>query len=176
MKKKVFLPMVLALVVALTCLPLFACAGGGDDLKLNSGARVFTVRSADDSVEFVMFTVDAKGIKATTSVKDYMDALKNKGWLSYDGSNRSYGYYITSIMGQSEKILSSSDNASEGYSWALYLDFTKLDGDDAIYATDFSTKVVEGVTYYGASYGVSGVPCVNGHTYILSYDYYNYSW
>ena len=176
MKKKVVLSAILAAMVALGSLSLFACMGGGDGLKLGFGANVFTVRSADDSVEFVMFTVDASGIKGTTSVKDYMDALAKKGRLSYEGSDGSYGYYITSIMGQSEKILSSSANSSEGYAWNLYLDFTTLEGDDAIYATDYQTKEVDGKTYYGASYGISGVPCVQGHTYVLSYDYYNYSW
>ena len=176
MKKKALLPVVLAAVVAVACLPLFACTGGGDGLNLGYGAKVFTVKSADDSVEFVMFTVDAKGIKSTTSVKDYMDALAKKGWLSYEGSDGSYGYYITSVMGQNEKILSSSANSSEGYAWNLYLDFKTLEGDDAIYATDYSPKEVDGNTYYAASYGISGVPCVQGHTYVLSYDYYNYSW
>lgn len=185
MKKKVILPMVLALVVAIACLPLFACSGGGGEglkpnngegLKLGSGASVLTVKGEDEAIDYVIFTVNAEGIKDTTSVKDYMDALVKAGWLSYDGNNGSYGYYITSVMEQSEKILSSSGNSSEGYAWNLYLDFTTLEGDAAIYATDYTTKEIEGTTYYGASYGISGIPCVQGHTYVLSYDYYNYSW
>lgn len=176
MKKKVFLPFITALAVALACLPLFACTGGGDGLKLGLGAKVITRMSGDDEAEFVMFTVDASGIKDTTSVKDYMDALKKAGKLSYEGNDGSYGFYIISVMGRNEQIISSGESSSEGYAWNLYLDFTTLDGDDAIYASDYSTKEIEGKTYYGANYGISGVPCVKGHTYVLSYDYYNYFW
>lgn len=174
MKKKVLVPIILTLAAAFACLPLFACTGGG--LKLGDNATITIREGAENRNVLVIFTVDAKGIKSTASVKDYMDALKSAGKLAFEGSDGAYGYYIKSVNGRREQVISSGENSREGYSWNLYLDFVKLDGDDAIYASDYSAKELDGKTYYSASYGISGVPCVQGHTYILSYDYYNYSW
>lgn len=129
-------------------------------------------------VQSVAFT--AKGdyitLSETTSVKDYMDALKDNGELVFGGENGSYGYYITSFYATEEKIISSSATSSEGYSWSFYIDFISLEGDDAIYASDYTTYEYNGKTFYPASFGVSGIPCVEGHSYLFVYEYYNFSW
>ena len=77
--------------------------------------------------------------------------------------------YITSVDGLAEKY---SEDYSSGAYWSFYLDFTKLEGDSAIYADSNNICEYKGKTYYYANYGFSGVPCVDGHTYILAYVSY----
>ena len=168
MKKLLTLLLVICATVA--ALSFAGCDKGGD----NSGKSGEVVLG----VQNVAFT--AKGdiitLNDTTSVKDYMDALKANGELVFDGNDGSYGYYITSFYATEEKIISSTATSSEGYSWSVYIDFITLEGDEATYASDYKTYDFGGKTLYSASYGVSGIPCVEGHTYAFVYEYYNYSW
>ena len=52
----------------------------------------------------------------------------------------------TEIIATSSKIISSTVNSYEGYDWAFYIDFTTIEGDDAIYATDYKTIEYGGKT------------------------------
>ena len=107
---------------------------------------------------------DVLTIGNSTTVKDYMDALKADGKLSYEGYDGDYGYYITEVLGVKEAY-----GTSSMYYWAVYTSFTTIDG--TIYATDYSTFDYNGIKLYSASYGVSGLPCVDGATYALVYTY-----
>ncbi|MDE6597942.1 MAG: hypothetical protein K2K60_04825 [Clostridia bacterium] len=167
---KKLLTVFLALCASLAAFVFAGCDNGGDNSG-KSGEVVLGVQS-------VAFTAkdDIITLNDTTSVKDYMDALKENGELVFDGNDGSYGYYITSFYATEEKLISSTATSSEGYSWSFYIDFITLDGDDAVYASDYATYDFNGKTLYSASYGVSGIPCVAGHTYAFVYEYYNYSW
>ena len=105
-------------------------------------------------------TNDTLAITDQTTVKDYMDALKEDGKLAFEGSEGDYGYFITSIMGIGSRFVSSTDNSYTGYDWMLYTTLTSIDG--AIYSKDDSTFVCDGIVFYEGSYGVSNTPCIEG--------------
>ena len=107
---------------------------------------------------------DVLTIGENTTVKDYLDALKADGKLSYEGYEGDYGYYINSVLGVQETY-----GTNSMYYWAVYTSVTEIDG--TIYATDYSTFNYNGIKLYSASYGVSGLPCVEGETYALVYTY-----
>lgn len=108
------------------------------------------------------------------TMKDYMDVLKEQGALSFEGQDGDYGFYITSVLGIASKTVSSTLNSYSGYDWAVYTTLTEADG--VPYASADDTFVYGGVTLYKASYGVSGLPCAEGHTYALVYEYSTMTW
>ena len=114
-------------------------------------------------------TSDTMTITENSSVKDYMDALKEGGKLAFEGSNSDYGYFITSVMGVGSVTVSSTANSYAGYDWYVYTTVTTVDG--VIYSDDGATFDYNGITLYKAAYGVSGIPCIAGETYALVYEY-----
>ena len=154
MKKKL-LALTLALVSVFACLALTAC-GNEPLIKVVSDGEcvAFTAKSS-----VITFT-------DTTSVKDYMDALVEKGELKYEGYNGEYGFYITSVEGKKEET---------GYFWSLYTDLVTIEGDSAVYSSaEWGIYDLDGKTLNAASYGVSNLPCVEGYTYALVYSSYSY--
>ncbi|MDE5721739.1 MAG: hypothetical protein K2I30_03235 [Clostridia bacterium] len=151
------------------CLTVFAFAGCKDE---NSNGTKSGNVALD--VERVSFTAKAEVmlLKNDTSVGDYMEVLADNGELTYVINNG----FISSFYNTESKVISSTANSYEGYDWAFYIDFKTLDGDDAIYATDYKTYEYGGKTYYSSSNGVDGTPCVEGHTYLFVYEYSNFSW
>jgi hypothetical protein len=116
------------------------------------------------NVESIVFTVKCDYIELgeTTSVKDYMDALKANGELVFDGSNSEFGFYIESVYGR---------KAEDDAFWAVYTDLVKIEGDDAVYSTtEWGSFTYGGKTLGSAAYGVSSLPCVEGYTYALVYE------
>ena len=88
-----------------------------------------------------------------------------------EGYDSTYGYYITSVNGVSERT---DESGTSGYSWMLYTDFTEEDG--VTYADpSYGTFEHGGKTLASASYGVSQLPCVEGYTYALVYQAWSYS-
>lgn len=152
----------LLLIFAAVAVIAFAGCGTGldDDSKAKgeavSGNVVLDVRSvvfvADD---------DFTALTSATSVKDYMDALANNGELVFDGSDGEYGFYIESVY----------NTKAEGNAyWAVYTDLVTIEGDDAVYSNaEYGTFTYGNKTLNSASYGVSGLPCVDGYTYALVY-------
>lgn len=122
-----------------------------------------------------VFTADSEVMTMTekSSMYDYMCALRDDGFLSFEGSDGDYGYYVTSVMGVTSKVVSSTANSYSGWDWAVYTTITELDG--VIYSGD-ETTVVDGVTLHKASYGVSGIPCIEGESYALVYEFSSMSW
>ena len=168
---------ILAAIVA--CISVFAFAGcqsenGDSGNKEPGGDKTAPSGNVILDVEKVGFTASAEymTLKTTTTVKDYMDALKENGELVFTESNG----MITSFYNTAGKVISSTANSYEGYDWAFYIDFTTLEGDDAVYATDYKTLEYGGKTLYSASYGAAGIPCIDGHTYVFAYEYSNFSW
>lgn len=104
-----------------------------------------------------------------TSFADYLTALKARGDIDFEATQSDYGLYITSINGTAN--VDNADNT--GCFWAFYIDFTEIDG--VIYGTDYALCEYEGKTLYSSSYGVSGTPCLDGHTYAFVYEPYSYA-
>ncbi len=164
-----------AAVAALICAAAFTVLAGcvKSDNRGQSGENNGIEQGYSISYAFTA-SAEVLEISDTSSMKDYMDALKEDGALAFEGSDDDYGYYITSVLGVSSKTVSSTANSYSGYDWAVYTTLTSLDG--TIYSTDESTFNYNGVTLYKSSYGVSGLPCVEGHTYALVYEFTSMSW
>lgn len=166
MKKKIS-----ALIIAV-CLVAAICAFAGCDDESN----VHKVTIGDQPSYVFTASSSVMELTDTTTVQDYLNALKDKGKITFEGYEGDYGYYITSVNGTEERTISSTPTSYEGYAWNIYIDFIQLEGDDVYYGSDYSTCDYDGTTLYSASYGVSGLPCVEGHVYALVYVYSNMSW
>lgn len=163
MKKK-FLAVLFAAVSAIAVLAFAGCKENEvKKVKLNDQNSLVFVASSE-----VMEITD------DTSLYDYINALKDKGELTFEGNDSEYGFFITSMDGTANVEISNAPY--EGYSWMIYIDFTALEGDSAVYAGAYSDTVYEyeNLTLYSADYGLSGIPCVEGHTYAFVYEYYNF--
>ena len=148
-----------ALFATLAIIAVIAFAGcaDGNGQGTKSGNVVLNVESA-------IFTAsgDVMTLKESTSVKDYMDVLKANGELVFDGSEGDYGYYITSVYNKS---------ASGNSFWAVYTDLVTIEGDDTVYSNaEYGTFKYGDKTLNSASFGVSGLPCIEGYTYALVYS------
>lgn len=138
--------------------------GNEQNAAIENGHKIVYVFTADSEV----MTITEK-----SSMYDYMCALKDDGFLSFEGSDGDYGFYVTSVMGVTSKVVSSTANSYSGWDWAVYTTVTELDG--VIYSGDESTTI-DGITLYKASYGVSGVPCIEGESYALVYELSTMTW
>jgi hypothetical protein len=153
MKTKI-LSLILSLFAIFAILSLSAC-----------GENVTTTTIDDSTAVVITAKSSIMTIDDNSTLQDYLVALKDKGEISFEGYEGTYGYYITAINGKAESL-------TDCTYWAVFTDFTTLDGDDTIYATDYQTVEYKGKTLYSASYGVSGIPCVEGHTYAFVFTSY----
>ncbi len=160
-----------AVLASAAILSVCALAGCADDEREQSDGKIehgysmcyaFTAESST-------MTIDEN-----SSMKDYMDALKAKNMLAFEGSDGDYGYFITSVFGVGSVTVSSTANSYSGYDWYVYTTVTSVDG--VIYSDDKATFDYDGITLYKASYGVSGLPCIEGQTYALVYEYSSMTW
>ena len=88
---------------------------------------------------------------------DVLCIFEQNGEITFDGTQSEYGFYLTSLNGV--------EADAENY-WALYTTLGTLDGvsySDASYGT----WEYDGRTLASASYGVSGLPLVEGELYAL---------
>lgn len=159
-----------ALLAALSAVAICIFAGCADDTR----------GGTDDAVDggySICYAFTATGDELTitenTSLKDYMDALKNGGKLDFKGSDGDYGYYITEILGVGSVTVSTTANSYAGYDWYVYTTLTTVDG--VIYSTD-ETFAYNGLTLYKSSYGVTNLPCVKGESYAFVYKYAETAW
>lgn len=145
---------------------LSGCIGddrGTQDDKIENGHTIVYAFTADER----LMTAD------DGSMLDYMNALKANGDLTFEGSESDYGFYIASVLGVSGKAVSSTASSYSGWDWYVYTTLTTLDG--VIYSGEESL-IIDGVTFYKASYGVSGIPCVAGESYALVYELSTMTW
>ncbi len=119
-------------------------------------------------------TNEVLNITEQTSLKDYIDALAQKGMIEFSGSKSTYGFYLESVYGITSKVISSTANGYEGYDWMIYTSLSTLDGVN--YADTATSINYNGITLYLASYGADGLPVVEGYTYAFVYKYVNYTW
>ena len=159
--KKLFAAIASAALIALA---FTGCGTGLDDESKQkkpevNGNVVLDVKSAVFVADDGFFT-----LTETTSVKDYMDALQENGDLVFGGRNDTYGFFIESVYG----------TKAEGNAfWAVYTDLVTIEGDDTVYSNaEYGTFTYGNKTLNSASYGVSGLPCVDGYTYALVYTVY----
>ena len=147
MKKTKFTAFLLAIffVVVLT---VTACADG---TAAASGAVVL-----ESSDKFVVIEANATG----GSLEEAMAALKETGALTYEGSESEYGFYLTSVNGYTP-----DDDANEY--WAVYTTLGEYDGVE--YSnSEYGTYDYNGKTCASASYGVSGIPMIEGELYVIA--------
>lgn len=147
-------------------LSLAACANddrGSQDGKIENGHVIVYAFTVDEQIK----TVD------DGSMLDYMNALKAAGDLAFEGSDGGYGFYITSVLGVGSKVVTSTANSYSGWDWAVYTTVTTIGGVTYSGAEKFDYC---GLTFYKASYGVSGIPCVTGESYALVYEFSSMSW
>lgn len=177
MKKAIFA--LFAAAISVVCLFAFAgCAEGADD-KTNDGTTTEggDVTGGEDTGDWVevfddaiVFTASSEllQLSLSTTVKNYIDVLAERGLVTFEGYESAYGYFITQINGLAEQ-----STASGGYSWMLFTDFTDENG--VIYADPaYGTYDYNGNTLASASYGVSYMPCVENYTYALVYMEWSY--
>lgn len=143
------------LAAAMLCGALSGCAANDA-----GGERGFEVRLYESSqtqvLVRVMETEDGK------SMYDALVALQADGRLTFDGSESTYGFYITSVNGVAA--------TNENY-WAVYTTLGTYEGvsySDATWGTiEHSDALGNTYTLASASYGVSGLPLVEGELYAL---------
>lgn len=138
------------LAAAMLCGALSGCAPNDA-----GGERGFEVRLYESSqtqvLVRVMETEDGK------SMYDALVALQEDGRLTFDGSESTYGFYITSVNGVAA--------TNENY-WAVYTTLGTYEGVSYSNAA-WGTWEYGGETLASASYGVSGLPLVEGELYAL---------
>lgn len=172
--KKLLTALTVAALIATFCFA--ACttpadSGNDDQNSTTEGNQTEqTTEIANGHTAVFAFTADndVMTITETSTMYDYLCALRDGGWLTFEGSDGDYGFYITSVMGISGKTVSSTPNFYSGWDWAVYTTVTEIDG--VIYSGE-DTYATAGVTLYKASYGVSGLPCIEGESYALVYEY-----
>lgn len=144
--KKAISAIIAGAVLTLALAALSACTGGG--------TAKYDAEVSDTLVVFV-----AEEVSGDMSVKDYFDGLAEEGKLTYTIS----GGMVTEINGK-ENV----SGTNEGDFWMFYSDLTELDG--VIYANpDYGTYEYNGKTLASCSYGIEGMPVVEGYTYAAVY-------
>ncbi len=143
------------LAAAMLCGALSGCAP--NDAGGERGFEVQLYESSQTQVLVrVMETEDGK------SMYDALVALQADGRLTFDGSESTYGFYITSVNGVAA--------TNENY-WAVYTTLGTYEGvsySDATWGTiEHSDALGNTYTLASASYGVSGLPLVEGELYAL---------
>lgn len=173
MRKKL-LTLFVAIISAVTVLAFAGCKTGNEpEGDGGDGEANYVTKTTINENKGIVFTAskDVLNIGYSTSVADYLSALKKKSYLTYESQTGDFGLYITSMDGTAN-----IDNGDlTGNSWMFYIDFLTLEGDDAVYGSDYQTIVYDGKTLYSSNNGVSGTPCVEGHTYAFVYEYYDYN-
>ena len=165
--RKLFALGLTTLLVGSAFVAFSACATPSDSSSSDSASHQVAV-STDELVVFTV-TSDVMELTETTSMYDYMVRLQALGEMTFDGYTGDYGYTLTAVNGTTTKF------TADDY-WSVYVDFTTLPDDETIYASEgyewegvyYSMTYEYGdVTLYGANYGVSGMPAVEGQMYAL---------
>ncbi len=142
------------ILIACTVLAALAFTACGDPITGKDG----NVKTTENSVAFTA-SQEVMNLTDSTSLKDYMDVLKNNGELTFEGSNGDYGFFISSVNGKA---------ASGNSFWGVYTDLVTIEGDDFVYSNAaWGTVEIDGKTLNSASVGVSSLPCIDGYTYAL---------
>ena len=137
-----------ALAAALMCGALIGCAQAAD-----TGDAEFRLVANDETC--VVIAADKSD--TDRSLYDALAFFATSGEITMDGSESEYGFYLTSLNGR---------EATDEYYWAVYTTLGILDGVEYSNAA-WGTWEYGGETLASASYGVSGLPLVEGELYAL---------
>lgn len=137
-----------ALAAALMCGALIGCAQAAD-----KGDAEFRLVANDETC--VVIAADKSD--TDRSLYDALAFFATSGEISMDGSESEYGFYLTSLNGR---------EATDEYYWAVYTTLGILDGVEYSNAA-WGTWEYGGETLASASYGVSGLPLIEGELYAL---------
>jgi hypothetical protein len=165
---KKLLVSIIALCTAVCALALTACTGDNRQSStdtVENGHKIYYAFTADK---------DVMTINENSSVYDYMLALKDKNFLTFEYTGSGKDLFITSILGIGSVSISSTSNSYTGWDWMIYTTITSIDG--TTYSDDSSSCTIEGITYYMSSYGASGLPCVEGESYVWVYQLSTMTW
>lgn len=134
-----------AAILALAATALSAC---GDD----EPTAAATLLVSTDTLVVI------RAEKTGGSMEDAMKQFKAEGKLEYDGEDGIYGWYLTSVNGNTP-----TGNAY----WGVYSTLGEYEGVKYSNA-EYGTYDYDGTTCASASYGVSGMPMVAGNLYVLT--------
>lgn len=137
-----------ALAATLMCGALIGCAQAAD-----TGDAEFRLVANDETC--VVIAADKSD--TDRSLYDALAFFATSGEITMDGSESEYGFYLTSLNGR---------EATDEYYWAVYTTLGILDGVEYSNAA-WGTWEYGGETLASASYGVSGLPLVEGELYAL---------
>lgn len=137
-----------ALAAALMCGALIGCAQAAD-----KGDAEFRLVANDETCVVIV----ADKSDTDRSLYDALAFFATSGEITMDGSESEYGFYLTSLNGR---------EATDEYYWAVYTTLGILDGVEYSNAA-WGTWEYGGETLASASYGVSGLPLVEGELYAL---------
>lgn len=149
---KKFIAIILSAVLLLTLLT--AC--GGEPVS----ATVVSSAKGSPRVCNVVIRAEADG----GSLADALKALNDAGELTCDGYEGDYGFFITSLIGVE------ADAAANEY-FAVYTTLSEYEGV-AYSNAEYGTYFYNGKTLSSASYGVSGLPMVEGELYAIVLESY----
>ena len=147
MKKLKFTAFLLA-IFFVAVLTVTACA---DNAAKPVGASVL-----ENTEKLVVFEAMLTG----GSLEDAMAEFKGAGEFTYEGTESEYGFYLTSVNGYTP------DAAANEY-WAVYTTLGEYEGVE--YSnSEYGTYDYNGKTCASASYGVSGIPMIEGELYVIA--------
>lgn len=179
---------ILTALLAVCVLALgFAFAGceDGNGNSLSGEMRIVVTDGENEKV----YTVDLSNYTESSSVENVIVDLSTSDDLYYKGTTSKYGLYLTE-MGTTKQLYNSEYEsyyekqtpiiAEDGSTFTyifVYTSVTEIDGvsySDASYGT-YTYETADGTqTLNSASYGVSGLPCVDGAVYLFTVGTYSY--
>ena len=138
-----------AVIISLLILVTFTFTACGSE-TLEIGARVI-----ESSEDFIVIEATA----TCGSLADALEYLSGEGELTYNGSESDYGIYLTSVNGRE------ADTSANEY-WAVYTTLYEYDG--VVYSnSDYGIYRYMLTPCASASYGISGLPLVEGELYVI---------
>lgn len=150
-KAKTLLAITFSLVLMLTVTVFAACS---------NGSNVDAVKLLESPEKLVAI----EATKTGGSLEDALKSLKKAGELEYEGSTGDFGFYLTSVNGY-------IPDASKNEFWAVYSTLGEYEGV-SYSSVEYGTYDYKGTVCASASYGISGMPLVEGEIYIITISTY----
>lgn len=144
-----FAALIVATITAFAGFVLSACGSNDADATLLESSETLVVIQANTT---------------NGSMQDAMAKFKEEGKLTYEGSESEYGFYLTSVNGY-------TPDASKNEFWAVYTTLGEY-GGVTYSSAEYGTYDYQGTPCASASYGISGLPMVEGYLYILTISTY----
>ena len=144
-----FATFIVATITAFAGFVLSACGNNDADATLLESSETLVVIQANTT---------------NGSMQDAMAKFKEEGKLTYEGSESEYGFYLTSVNGY-------TPDASKNEFWAVYTTLGEY-GGVSYSSAEYGTYDYKDTSCASASYGITGLPMVEGYLYILTISTY----